>query len=143
MANLYNSGMASLCNGTIDWDTTSGIKVALVTSSYTFDADHNAFDDLTNEITNANYTAGGNAISGRTVTQDDANDRAVCDGTDVTFTALAAGDLPGHAIVYRDSGNPSTSELIAYLPLTAPPAPDGNDYVIAWDADGLFYLESP
>ena len=143
MANLYNSGMASLCDGTIDWDTTADIKCALVTSSYTFDADHNAFDDITNEITNANYTPGGNAISGRTVTQDDANDRAVCDAGDVTFTALAAGDQPAHVIVYRDTGTPSTSELIAYLPLISSPVPDGNDYLIAWNADGVFYLESP
>lgn len=143
MGNLYNSGMVDLIDGTIDWDTITDIKCALVTSSYTFSPEHNFFDDITNEITNANYVAGGNAISGRAVNQNDANDRAEAEAADVTFTALAAGDQPAYAIVYHDTGNPATSELIACIVLTTPPAPDGNDYIIEWDAGMVFYLESP
>jgi len=140
MANVYNRGKTILGNGTLDWDTTA-VKCMLVTASYTYDVDHNTRSDITNEITNGGYTAGGNAVNNRTVTQDDTNNRAKYDADDVTFLALAAGDQPTQAILYRDSGAAATDDLICRCALTTPPAPNGGDYKIVWSADGIFYLE--
>lgn len=138
MSNMYNRGLLNL--GTIwDWDAGS-FKVMLVTSTYTYNADHNFRSQITNEITNTGYTAGGNALVGASAAQDDAGDQAKYDADDTVFTSLAAGDQPSAAIVYRNVGTPGTDDLIAYCSLTAPPAPDGNNYTIVWSADGVFKI---
>ena len=140
MANMYNNGLENLGKA-MNWGTTA-FKVMLVTSTYTYDADHNFRDDITNEITNTGYTAGGNALDGETVIQDDAGDQAKYDATDEVFVSLAAGDLPDAAIVYQDVGSAGTDVLLAYCKLTAPPAPDGNNYTIVWSADGVFKISN-
>lgn len=137
MANVFNRGKAAIGNGTVDWDTTA-IKVMLVTAAYVYNVDHNTRSQVTGEITNGGYVAGGNALAGRVVTQDDTNDRAIYDAADTLFASLAAGDQPFAAIAYRDSGAAATDDLIAYCTLTAPPAPNGGNYTIVWNAAGVF-----
>lgn len=135
---MYNKGLVNI--GTEwDWDADS-FKVMLVTSVYTYDADHAFRDDITNEITNGGYPTGGVALAGESVAQDDTGDQAKYDATDTVFTSLAAGDQPFAAIVYRDVGTAATDDLIAYCTLTTPPAPDGNNYTVVWNADGVFKL---
>jgi len=138
MANMYNNGLEAL-GGAMNWLTTN-FKVMLVTSTYVYNADHNFRDSITNEITNTGYTAGGNALAGEAIVQDDTNDQAEYDATDTVFTSLAAGDLPDAAIIYQDVGSAATDILLAYCPLTTPPAPDGNNYTIVWSADGVFKI---
>lgn len=138
MANMYNNGLEAL-GGAFNWGTTN-VKVMLVTSTYVYNADHNFRNQITNEITNTGYTAGGNALAGETIIQDDTADQAEYDATDLVFTSLAAGDLPDAAIVYQDVGTSATDILMAYCPLTTPPAPDGNNYTIVWSADGVFKI---
>jgi len=135
---MYNRGKADL--GT-QWDWDSGaFKVMLVTTTYTYDADHNTRSQITNEITNSGYSTGGNVLSGMSVVQDDVNDQAEYDANDVTFTSLGAGDQPFAAIVYENVGTAATDRLICYNALTTPPAPDGNNYKIVWHADGVFKI---
>ena len=55
-------------NGTavVDYDTDT-IKVMIVTSAYTYSAAHDFKDDITNEVSGTNYTAGGTAVAGVTL----------------------------------------------------------------------------
>jgi hypothetical protein len=140
MANVYNRGKKVLVDGTVDWDGVTAVKVMLVTSAYTYSPDHNVRSDVSGEITNGGYSR--QALSGRTITEDDTNDWVVLDATDTTFAALAAGDQPAAAIVFRDSGAAGTDDLIAYNVLTSPPAPNGGDYKIVWDANGVVTLKN-
>lgn len=134
MANVYNRGIYEMMLGT--WDLSAAgtaFKVALVTSAYTFSRDHDTYSDLTNEITNANYSAGGATLASKTVTLDDANDRAVWDAADVTWSSLAASpDTPAAAIVYHSA----SGKLISYHTLTGS-APNGTDYTLTWSASGI------
>lgn len=140
MSNMYNRGLLNL--GTVwDWDAGS-FKVMLVTSTYTYNADHNFRSEITNEITNDGYTAGGVALANASAAQDDTGDQAKYDADDTVFASLAAGDQPDAAIIYRDVGTSETDDLIAYCPLTSPPAPDGNNYTIVWSADGVFKISN-
>lgn len=110
MATLYQQGLEDFIDGKIDLlnDT---IKYALLGTGYTFSAAHEYWDDVsTNEVSSTNYTAGGQALGGKTVTlvsgavEFDAND-LVWGG--VTFSAR-------YGILYKDTGTASTSTLIAY-----------------------------
>ena len=71
-ARWYHSGISQFYAGSVDWDADT-IKVALVTSSYTFSDAHNFFDDITNEVTGTGYTAGGMALGTKTNTITDSS----------------------------------------------------------------------
>ncbi|MDP2319559.1 MAG: hypothetical protein Q8O42_09515 [Acidobacteriota bacterium] len=137
MPNLvYNVGKEKIANGAIDLDT-STIKVMLVQSTYTVDADHGAIDDGTaadpasHEISVSGYSR--QTLATRTVTKDNTNDRAYLDADDATFAALAAGQTIGGAIIFIDSGADNTSYPIAFFDLTDTPTNGGN-IVVQWAA---------
>lgn len=139
MTNIfYNSGKTRILNADIDLEADT-LKVALVTSSYSPDIDADAFfDDLSDEISGTGYTAGGKALDNAAVTEDDANDRAVLDGDDVTWT-IATFTVRG-AVLYKDSGSAATSPLIAYFDFGQDYSPDGEDFTIQWHTDGILAL---
>ena len=84
-SSFYNSGLAALLNGTVDWDNGgAAIRALLVTSAYTFNKDHSFVSSITNELSGTGYVR--KDLAGRTVTQDNTNDRAVLDASDLTWT---------------------------------------------------------
>lgn len=115
------------------------IKVALVTSSYTFDPDtHDFFDDITNEFSGTGYTAGGATLGSQSVTFVGASNRIKLDGADTTWTSstiTAAG-----AVIYKSTGTAGTSPLIAYIDFGGDKVSDGGTFQITWHADGIGYL---
>lgn len=144
MANeLYNAAVARLADGTIDFDdnATTTIKVALVTSSYVFDKDHDFFDDITNELSGTGYTAGGNALTNRACNVDNVNDRTELDGDDVTWEGIDAGTAAA-AIIYMDTGTPATSCLIAFIDSGFPKVTNGGDLTIEWNTEGIIQFSS-
>lgn len=135
---LYNSFKRDIMNGAIDLDTDT-IKVMLVTSSYTPDKDADEFiDDVTNEVSGTGYSAGGATLGSKTVTVDDTNDCGTFDAADVTWstsTITARG-----AVLYRDTGTPSTSPLIGYIDFAADKISSAGDFIIQWSANGIIRL---
>lgn len=126
-------------NGSIDWDD-SGItvKAMLVTSSYVPDAAHDFVDDITDEVSGTGYTAGGAAITNRTVTIDSANSIAKYDGDDVTWTSSTI--TARGCVIYKDTGTASTSPLVGYIDFGADKSSSDGDFVIQWNADGIFSI---
>ncbi|MDH3943707.1 MAG: hypothetical protein OEV06_06430 [Anaerolineae bacterium] len=137
----YNDGKMKLLDGAIDLDNDT-IKLSLHTSSYSPDIDgHTFFSDISNELAaSGNYTAGGKALSGKSVTADDVNDRAVFDGDDVSWAALTPSAAFRYGVIYKDSGVSTTSPLIAYLDFGADQNPAGSDFTVQWHADGILYI---
>lgn len=109
---IYHSFFERLGRGVGDLQSVT-VKCALVTATYTFNKDHDYFDDITNEVSGTGYTAGGDTVT-VTVTDDDANDRVdislgEAQWTTATITARAA-------VYYVDTGGAaSTDWLIAYI----------------------------
>jgi hypothetical protein len=132
---IYNSFKKSLMDGSLDLANDT-IKVMLVTSSYAPDADlHDFVDDVTGEASGTGYTAGGAALSNKSVTQDNADDEGVFDADDVTWadsTITARG-----AVVYKDTGVASTSPLVCYIDFGADKSSEGADFTIQWNAEGI------
>ena len=136
---IYNSFKRDIANGSIDLDTDT-IKVMLVSSSYTPNIDtHTKRSDITGEISGTGYTAGGQALTGATVTVDTTNDRAVFDANDVTWassTITARG-----AVLYKSRGGAATAdELICYIDFGADKSSSGGPFTIQWDAVGILTL---
>ena len=99
-------------NGTavVDYDADT-IKVMIVTSAYTYSAAHDFKDDITNEVSGTNYTAGGTAVAGVTFALD--GDNAEFIHNDITWSQSGAGFSNGRVFIwYKDTGTASTSPLI-------------------------------
>lgn len=117
---------------------TDTIKISLHTSSYTPDIDtHEFFDDVTNEVTGTGYTAGGNTLS-VTTSQDNTNDKGVFDATDTSWTTATI--TARYAVIYKDTGTPSTSPLVCYLDFGSDFTSSGGTFLITFHADGIINI---
>jgi hypothetical protein len=125
-------------NGGIDLDTDT-LKVALVTSTYAPNIDtHTKFSDITNEVTGTGYTAGGATLASPTVTMDTTLDKGVFDAADVSWsnsTITARG-----AVIYKSTGTPTTSPLIAYIDFVSDKVSTAGTFTITWGAGGIINL---
>lgn len=118
--------------------TSQTFHMMLLTTSFTSDDALNTVDDgTTNDPASYEIGVGGysrQTISGRALFEDDTNDFAGLDHSDVTFSSLAAGATVGWAAVYRYSTSGGTTSdtgqdfLWAYT-LTATPT-NGGDITI-------------
>ena len=137
---VFNRGAyILLADAGVSWDGSTDVRVLLVTSTWTPDPDLNFVSQLTNELSGGNYVR--KATASRTLTEDDANNQVVLDAADITWTALgAAAGTPAYAIAYKYNASDAAAELIAWDALTSPPIPNGGDYTVQWNAEGLVKL---
>lgn len=90
---------------------TDTIKQALTTSSYAFSQDNDDFfNDVTNEVSSANYTAGGAALGGKQLTYTGGTNTVAFDATDSAWTTVTFTTRYGP--IYKDTGTASTSALM-------------------------------
>ncbi len=140
MANAFpNATKKYSLNGAIDWDTDT-INAILVTSSYTMDIDTHAFrSDITNEVTGTGYTAGGQALASKTVTQDNTNDRAVFDSNDPSWTTAT---ITARAVVHAKirGGASSADEIGGYWDFGSNIVSTAGTFTIVVNSGGWFYL---
>jgi hypothetical protein len=136
MANaLYDSARESFLSGDLDW-LSDNIKVSLV-EGYTPDTStHDFLDDVTGAGGTLVATSGN--LASKTATD------GVADADDVTLSEVPAGDPCDHLVIYKDTGTPGTSNLIAVIDTATglPLTPNGGDVTIAWDsgANKIFKL---
>jgi hypothetical protein len=117
------------------------IKCALLTSSYTPDLDaHDNFDDVsTYESSGTGYTAGGATLSGKSVTQDNVNNKGVFDADDVQWASSTIPDAR-YAVLYKSTGTPSTSKLICLITFDGTLSTSSSNFDINWNANGIFQV---
>lgn len=138
----YNRALKEILDRTLD--ITSGCKVMLVGSEYTYDPDHDfvdmggANDPTDAEIDATNYTRGFNGAGRKAATltfvEQDANNRAVIRIADLTWTALggALNDTVEAAILIKEGTADNDSKLIAYFDLPTTPT-NGSDVTLDFD----------
>jgi len=136
MANLiYNSFKKQIMNGDIDLDNDS-IKVMLVYQAYTPNADtHNEITDVTNEISGTGYVAGGRALSGLSVSQDNGDNEGVWDAANVIW---ASSSLSAYGAVLYDTT--AASALICYFDFGSYQVSSSGTFTISWNAEGIINL---
>ncbi len=113
------------------------IRIMLCTSTYAPNQDtHETKADVTNEVVGAGYAARGNALAGKTITVDAANNRVVYDANDSTWAASTI--TARYAVIYKDTGVDATSVLIGYIDFGADKSTVATDFTIEFSADGVF-----
>ncbi len=137
---VYLKGMAELdAGGNIDYSTDS-IKVALVTSAYTPDAElHQSYADIIGEVSGVGYSTGGKLLQGR---QKTGSNPTYYYGNKLIWTAMSAINVR-YALVYKDSGAPESSWLLACADLGEDHDLVNQDLVLNWEANQVFYTSAP
>lgn len=98
----YPKGAEKTFSGGINY-VADTIKAALVPDTYTFSMEHEFASDLGTLVGQAQE------LTGRSVTG------GVFDANDVDFGSLAAGATVKAVVLFKDTGNATTSPLICYL----------------------------
>lgn len=139
-ATPYNHLWLCLLDGTIA-PVTDTIKLMLVSSAYTPDAEHDELADVSAaEITGTGYTAGGHTLAGVTAAR--SGTLATLDATDLTLSGLTATFRRGilYAAVTR---NGKTNPIIGHVLFDSTPADvivAGIDYTVVWSSSGVLTL---
>ena len=132
----YGNVFKAAFNKEIDFNETNKVKLSLHTSSYTPDQDaHDYFDDVTDEVTSANYTAGGAALASPAITYTAGTNVSKFDADDVTWTSVTF--TARYGVLRYDTGTASTSPLIAYLDFDGDKSPSAGNFTVTFHTDGI------
>lgn len=118
----YPKGAEKILGGSIDF-IGGAIKVALVSTGYTFSTAHEFVSDL-----GATRIATDQALVNKSVAG------GVLDGDDLNYGAIAPGSTIKAIAVYKDTGNASTSPLLFYFDTVTglPAATNGGVVTVPW-----------
>ena len=136
-SNPYGRAGKSLLSG-LNW-TADTIKVALLNSSHVTNLDTQEFfaDVSANEVTGTGYTAGGQALTGKSLgTYDATNNRTPALAADSAWDATGGSLAAAFAVVYKDTGVAATSPLLAVVDNEGTITATNDLYTIDWNATG-------
>jgi hypothetical protein len=128
---LHDKGRNHFLYGSINW-VADNIKTQLVTlintpTGYTFNA---SLDEFFASVPTAARVGFSNAsLTGKTATA------GIADANDIVFTG-ASGPTVGALVIFKETGNATTSPLIAYIDTATglPVQPNGGDITVQWDS---------
>lgn len=116
------------------------LKVALMPSSFLADRDaNNSWADISiQEVTGEGYTAGGMVLTGTALDRQDASDNVKFTANDVSWVASTL--TARYAVIYKDTGDATTSTLIAAIDFGADKSSVNGTFTVQWNPDGIFTL---
>lgn len=142
----YNEALRAIMAGELDLNA-HDIRVALLMTNTTADTENGGKTTISggsgfttlDEFDGSGYVR--KQLATEAVNKDDANDRAEFDADDVTWTALGAGTRSVAGIlVYRHITNDADSIPIAWIEFASAKTPDGSNFTVEWDAEGILQI---
>lgn len=121
---LYDLARKAFLEGNIDW-MSDNIKVTLVDANDYFV--NLASDEFYSDIPVQARVATSQNLTNKT------SIAGVADADDITFSGVT-GDVAEALVIWQDTGDESTSRLIAYMGFATglPVAPNGGDISVQW-----------
>ena len=114
-------------------------KELLVTDTHTPNFDtHDFRDDVTNEVTGTNYSAGGVAVTGTEITL--ASGVLTFDAADVVYTNVTIANAMA-GIFYTNVGSAATDQLVLLQDFVTAASATAADFTIQHAAGGIFTLD--
>jgi len=121
---LYGLGRQKFLEGAIAW-LSDDIKLSFVDGAvYSPSIDVDEFiDDIASTIEDSGNFVGKSSTLG------------VADATDVTVATVTGNEFE-YIVIWKDTGTPATSPLIALIDTATgiPCTPNGGDIIVQWDA---------
>lgn len=115
-------------NNDLDGQT---VKVALVTSGYTYSSSDQYYSSVTASVVGTPQTLGSKTFT-----------NGVFDAADVLYTSVSGSQVVS-LVIYIDTGSAATSPLVAFIDTgvtNLPVTPNGGDIAISWSVSGIFSL---
>ncbi len=110
------------------------IKVMLLDSNHSFNVDHNTKADIVaNEVSGSGYSAGGQALTNKSLTQDDDNDKAYFDADNPKWQDSSI--TASHAIFYDDDLD--DDDLLLSVEFDQSYTSTNGDFELVLDSDGI------
>lgn len=137
-AYVYGNFLKNILTGkTVDF-LVHPIKVMLCSATYAPNQDtHQTKADVTGEVTGTGYTAGGAALTTKTVTYDSVTNTTALDADDVTWPNATI--TARYAVIYDDNGATDADKLLlGYVDFGQDVSSTNGDFKITWNADGIF-----
>lgn len=117
------------------------IKVLGTTSTHTPNQDtHEYHDDITNEVTGTNYTAGGVALTNKSIGYTAGTNVIKIDADDAVFTNVTISDFKNLHIYDDTPGTSATKPLIGFGVIDTALNPNAGNLTIAFDTAGILTL---
>lgn len=130
---IYNQFKADLMNKIVDLEADT-IKVGLLNNSHTFTATNSTWADVSaNEVSATGYTAGGQALAGKGVTE---AATTKWDATDLVWT-ITGSMSAYHAVIYDTT---ATDNLICSIDFGGIQTATDGTFTIAWNAAGIITI---
>lgn len=135
---MYGNANRRAYAGTINdlGDAGTTVNVALLADTYTPDMSaHETFTDVSgDEVSGDGYTAGGEEITNKTLTENALV--TTFDGDDVTWPDST---ITAHYAVLYENGSDS---LISLVDFEANESSEDGDFTVEWHADGIFQIDA-
>lgn len=128
---IYPKAKEALLKGDLDLEAGVVRAVLIDTGVYTYNVDHDNYDDLSGVVGSESGALASKTFTGGTF-----------DAADITFTGVT-GNTVEAIVLFLDTGNPANDKLIAYIDSASsglPLTPNGGDVVVSWSASGVFSL---
>jgi hypothetical protein len=140
---VYNEFKRAEAAGAIDL-LTDVIDVKLLMTNTTCDTENDGIAKLSQFTTIDTCDSAGyvdKILTGKSVTKEDANDRAIFDATDPVWTALptCTRQVQG-VLVYKYVDGAGNDIPICYADFNTLKTPDGSDFTAVLNAAGVLYL---
>lgn len=130
---MYNRFKANLMNKEIDLEA-DVIRVMLLDDSHSFTATHNQKSEIVaNEISGSGYTANGEILAGKAVTQ---GASTKWDADDVSWTSATFSTW--HGVLYDD--DMTNDDLIGSIDFGGEKIVAAGTFKIAWHVNGIVTL---
>jgi len=128
---VYPKAKEAMMSGDLALDTDAVVAVLVDTASYTYSTSHEFLSDIPvgERVATSATLASPTTVNG------------VFDSANTLFSAVT-GDVSEALVLVQNSGNASTSRLIAYIDSATglPVTPDGTNINITVNASGWFAL---